>query len=451
MAPQQRDNDLLKRVCDIVFPMMLECNWTRALANAWFYFIQKDSSVAVRLADSGKGNFKQLVDKVSNQKFNSANDLCVAILPAPLSLIAALDLLTGSIAGRSLEQWGCQVNVIGDRTIYTIADKFGGNHAAHTQKQDQQFRRFHPNTLIIDSQFDPSSDERRVSVRDSDALVRAFTGIDSALRVYLAEFHERPNLQATLETRPGDDGSWFTVVGLHNIEKLSGELLKHLARADEKACHVIVFPELSVPPEFHGRVKSWLQENAPANLKLVVAGSFHVKIGDGVVNRCRIFGANGSEVRELQQDKLLPVSLPTEDSSLHEHITCDSTVRLVSSPFGMMAVAICLDLGQLLPSAIPYEQLPISWLWVPSMSKKTTMHLSNANGLFLAQGTRSLCANQSGIQVNGATALRSKIDPAIHTSFACFSASSSAVPLLECADACFRIYDVPLPVRPKQS
>jgi len=300
----------------------------------------------------------------------------------------------------------------------------------------------------------------------ADAYLRNIT---SSLRVYLAEFSIRPDLHAVIQPRVGNDGELFTVAAILNMELLKGEVMAHLIRAEEDSCHVLVFPELCIPPDFLVEIKEWLDAKELKNLKLVIAGSFHELDGgegDGVfVNRCHVLLANGSELTELQQDKLLHLSLPST-ASLNEDIRCALNVSLVSSSIGCCSVAICLDLAQSLTPAIAYERLPIVWLWVPSMSKKTEAHLDHAKKLFLAQGTRSLCSNQSGISVNGTSALRPENEAAIHTSFAYYSTksvinrsignSSSAEksyedPFKESLSTSYRIYDAPLPERSKQS
>jgi hypothetical protein len=62
----------------------------------------------------------------------------------------------------------------------------------------------------------------------------------------------------------------------------------------------------------------------------------------------------------------------------------------------MQAIAICLDLAQQAASdCVPWEHLPVRWLWAPSLSATAKPHRARAEQLCKQRLTTVACVNQA--------------------------------------------------------
>ena len=69
---------------------------------------------------------------------------------------------------------------------------------------------------------------------------------------------------------------------------------------------------------------------------------------------------------------------------------------------GIQAVVICLDLAQgANEDHIELERLPLSWLWVPSLSRTVNPHIKQSKHIQLRQPCTVTCANQGPAQFRG--------------------------------------------------
>jgi hypothetical protein len=168
-----------------------------------------------------------------------------------------------------------------------------------------------------------------------------------------------------------------------------------LERAREERAHVLVLPELTVPPELRLRIQEWLTEHADSHaLLLVLPGTFHEPDSRGkrVVNRTELLDAYGQSL--LVHDKLLPFRAHTlGDEDIHP----GRRISLLPLPLGLLATPICLDFceaDQPLPEL--WKELGPAWLLVPAMGDGSSRraHARAARTLFVTRGSVTALANQ---------------------------------------------------------
>jgi len=105
--------------------------WERALAYAWFYLINQDTSMANSMSQRGVGHFDKLAQQLLDEKIDSASQLHAELKATPLGLVRALDQLTSSnIFGRPKKSWAniskisLAVSSNDTRLIFVLADVF---------------------------------------------------------------------------------------------------------------------------------------------------------------------------------------------------------------------------------------------------------------------------------------------------------------------------------------
>ncbi len=136
-----------------------------------------------------------------------------------------------------------------------------------------------------------------------------------------------------------------------------------LTAAARQEIHLVVFPELMVCQVAQAEVVSFLQSGRKGSQwpLAVVAGSFHVDHGGPGAqlpfNRSRLLDSGGGELLHHHKQGLFRVTdkeverfaewFPVRPSFLKrnilESIRHDSTVRLLETPLGRVAIAICAD------------------------------------------------------------------------------------------------------------
>ncbi len=170
-------------------------------------------------------------------------------------------------------------------------------------------------------------------------------------------------------------------------------LRQALEEARDMQADVVVLPELSLCSELRHYVSHWLQNNSHP-FCMVVPGSFHeLPDKEGVpVNRTRLLDGKGREV--LFHDKIIPFGT---DKDCDEVIRPGNCLRLLNTPVGLMALAICRDFLEGDDSmALPWQKVAPDWVFVPSMSpiQGVRSHEDRAKSLSNCCATRSLVPNQ---------------------------------------------------------
>lgn len=175
----------------------------------------------------------------------------------------------------------------------------------------------------------------------------------------------------------------------------SQNVLELMERARQAKADVVVFPELTMPKGCVETLRKWLMRESHS-LSWVVAGSFHVQDGGRCFNRSLVLDGQGNEI--LSWDKLLPFHKPAHGKhpEIRENIERGTQVRLLATPLGLISTPICRDLGEETDGVrLPWMQIPVDFLFVPSMGYETTLsaHKSMASKLF-RHGVVTLVANQ---------------------------------------------------------
>lgn len=189
----------------------------------------------------------------------------------------------------------------------------------------------------------------------------------------------------------------FRVEALTEPELRWEEVKNYLERARGEGVHVLVLPELTVPPDLRLRIQAWLLEQSGSHsLLLVLPGTFHEPDKAGkpgeVVNRTELLDPYGQPV--LEHCKLLRFGGWEEGS---EDINTGKKIQLLSLPLGLLATPICLDFCEAdQPIREIWNKVEAAWLLVPAMGDASSRraHAAAAKGLFITRGSVTVLANQ---------------------------------------------------------
>lgn len=176
-----------------------------------------------------------------------------------------------------------------------------------------------------------------------------------------------------------------------------------LTSARDNEADILIFPELSVDQDAFTKIRGFLaMNNAPDQIKLVVAGSFHFErdLG-GYENRATMLDWQGNIVwrhHKLQRymlrsaeiegsphkDVLLELFQAGPDDDLEENIHTDYPLSFADTPIGRMATLICLDYlqGRVCESV---GRLNCHYLWVPAMTTSASTFESHARDIYGAK------------------------------------------------------------------
>lgn len=236
------------------------------------------------------------------------------------------------------------------------------------------------------------------------------------LRIYLAEYITEPLYEAIWQKKKGSN-QWVAK-SITNWKSLASEAIRHLERAQAQRADIVIFPELCDSAEISEEIREWLLDTYEASQKtqtplfaMVVTGSHHRKQDTGEwVNRANAFDHQGNCIRALSHEKLTRVQLAK--LKIIEGIKCMTGIRVVQSAIGIQAIIICLDLAQSAQQGrIPLENVPFSWLWVPSLSDGVSAHKVRAKELSAQLPICVACTNQ------GPVTFDPSMDPPIRSNF----------------------------------
>jgi hypothetical protein len=197
------------------------------------------------------------------------------------------------------------------------------------------------------------------------------------------------NLRIDLSKTSGN----FIVTGMV-CDNPEGTVEQQLGSAISEQCFGVVWPELSVPPDLRDRIAGLLRKRAlsldprPAP-QVVVAGSWHEESSGGSVNVATVL--NGYGARLLTYEK----SLPFYSGRITEDIRPGVTIPILVTDDQVIAFGICRDFCDL-SFDLPYPELDVDLVLVPSMGEETTMdgHLTTANRSEKRYGTRTFVVQQ---------------------------------------------------------
>lgn len=167
---------------------------------------------------------------------------------------------------------------------------------------------------------------------------------------------------------------------------------EQVAKALGDRCDVLAWPELTVPPDRLDKIRAVLGRNplsSPERIPIVVAGSWHVPVGGGHVNRCEVLQGKGKSLTHCDKRRRF------EFLGRKEAIEPTRRIPIVVMDDRLVAVSICLDFCD---DRVPdlYADLGLDLVIVPSMGKETTTesHQRHATTLQSRQGGVTILVQQ---------------------------------------------------------
>lgn len=175
------------------------------------------------------------------------------------------------------------------------------------------------------------------------------------------------------------------------------QALAHLERAGAAGCDLLVWPELTIPPEVLDRVRDAVKWADPgAAPKLTVAGSWHQDPGpdDRVHNVCSVVDGHGDIVLMYRKKKAFEKRAEDGTLALKEHLRRDDekTLPLIICGDRVVALAICRDFCDIgLWEGPLLGDLMADLVVVPSMGDEDTYeaHCRQADEMAVQNRTRS--------------------------------------------------------------
>lgn len=190
--------------------------------------------------------------------------------------------------------------------------------------------------------------------------------------------------------------------GLDCIKRRYDSALHCIDAARTAKVDMLVFPELSIPPEVRKSLMRHLhRESRTPGLQpiaFVLLGSFHEVIAGKRVNRATLVSHDGMSV--LLTDKRAKVTFRFPDSPADSQEEWGEALQAAPTPFGVLALdigllttAICKDVfdGEI---RTVVSKIGPDWLLAPSMTNKIGPHTERTEDLAKAFGTISIVANQ---------------------------------------------------------
>lgn len=146
-----------------------------------------------------------------------------------------------------------------------------------------------------------------------------------------------------------------------------------LGAASRVGLGLVVLPELTVDTSVRMRLQEWLRETRPHSMRLIAAGSFH-EPGPPARNVARLLDHTGREL--LAQCKLQPMRVGPDSAPVDEGVEGGHRLVLLSTPIGLIGLAICLDFCDEGDSTVAelWRLAGAEVMLVPSMGSETTNH-----------------------------------------------------------------------------
>jgi predicted amidohydrolase len=427
-----RQDDKLKILCAEIAPLLSRGEYSPALAYAVLSCVYLDGALYTRALHAAKfapvsieASSENLIAMFPIDSSVDAASLEQELRKSPLSVLLWLDhMLTTS---QPIESAGYASYVyLGDVIVVEIDEATRGrlalpddleraylcrNIGIHWPPSPVEQKKLSPNAFtphwhVVAERPDLRQPSRMVEVHVPNATFQqACTALAKKriINLYLAEFNATPDFDSHF-FGSGSVPIW-TAKGLQNQAQIILEVREHLERARERKADVVIFPELTFPPDVIQATSDWLNaqpgndDDGESCIQWVVAGSFHCPAGATVVNQSLLLDRFGNVVTmgafnpaiEWAQEKLTSVSLRV----VNEGNEPSETILLAHTPLGMQAVVICLDLAQgATLDKVGLELLPLRWLWVPSMSEKVNAHYLHVRELAINRRITVVCANQ---------------------------------------------------------
>ncbi|MEZ5583080.1 MAG: nitrilase-related carbon-nitrogen hydrolase [Candidatus Competibacteraceae bacterium] len=227
---------------------------------------------------------------------------------------------------------------------------------------------------------------QRLSANSAISLPCNELRAEGQLKIYAKSFPDQVQ-PAWLDQQPP---AW-SAFELTDAKKRWQGVLSALEDAARQNAHIVIFPELTLPPDLQNQVSAWLDEHSNHPFVLVLPGTFHAQVENTVYNECALFDRHGNPV--LHHRKLTRVN----QDDRPEKITTGECVQLLDTPIGLIGMPICLDFCEEdHPFGEIWRDLGVEWLLVPAFGGVSSLsaHKRKADMVRRAHDTVSVIANQ---------------------------------------------------------
>ncbi|GGB31168.1 hypothetical protein [Allosediminivita pacifica] len=181
----------------------------------------------------------------------------------------------------------------------------------------------------------------------------------------------------------------FAVRAVHGVTNLAEDLLAQYGQALDAGCDAVIWPELLVPPEaLNALSKAMLSDPLVGNLApVVVAGTWHVRIGSRWRNRCTVLDGFGRKMFSF--DKVRPFG--AGDPLKAEALDPGEGIDLLLTQDELILFAICKDFCEIERNDLLVE-CDATYAFVPSYGQKSTCRASIDAATRLQNRVGTLCA-----------------------------------------------------------
>lgn len=192
---------------------------------------------------------------------------------------------------------------------------------------------------------------------------------------------------------PNPESQDFSIVGIETVDDHTQIILEQCLKAVAENCDLLVWPELTMPPQYLHQVTSLLQ-NSPLRGPLppiVVGGSWHIEENRCRFNRSSVLDGRGDELFVF--DKCVPFM--DRPNGATEAIKYGQGVHLLIADGELIVFFICLDFCHIGRTEL-VEACDASLAVIPSMGGTTTLnaHLDVAKRINASRGTKTVVVQQ---------------------------------------------------------
>lgn len=202
-----------------------------------------------------------------------------------------------------------------------------------------------------------------------------------------------------------DASNGFIVVDV-SCDDAEGTVEHQIEQSLSDRCFSVVWPELVVPPGLRKYISELLKARAldadprPAP-QILVAGTWHEDQGGAIINQATVLDGYGDT--KLTFQKLIPFM----DRELGiERVKRGTRLPILLTDTHLIAFAVCRDYCDLSLS-LPYQELDVDLVLVPSMGNEKTMegHQATAKAMRVLYDARAFVVQQANPPVAGEVGL----------------------------------------------
>ncbi|MBD8736210.1 hypothetical protein IFS44_13035 [Sphingomonas sp. CFBP 13706] len=186
----------------------------------------------------------------------------------------------------------------------------------------------------------------------------------------------------------------FIVTSVDCDGGMAPALDRHCAQAKEADCDVLIWPELTIPPDRVDQLRRKLSDSPlrTALAPIVVAGSWHVSEDGTYRNMSPVLDGRGGDLEPFGKSRVFVFE------GRSEAIEPYGRIHVLVTDQELIAFAICKDFCDKANSIpTPVTKLDVDLVLVPSMGRPNTMtaHRDAADDMKVGFGSRAIVAQQT--------------------------------------------------------